>query len=269
MATRNDTYAVHALRYASRTSAKSQDFFRFDLYGQPDEPQLMDYFFFLLRNAERTLLVDCGFDRERAAAKGRFQETHPLELLARMGVSPEDVDHVIISHMHYDHVGNVQLFPKATFSMAREEYDFCTGPYSNRELMRALVDPEEVRIVQDLARQERLRLIDDSEQLFPGVVVTRLGGHTPGQVMVEVGVDSGQLVLATDAIHYYEEMELDRPFRLFTDLPGMYRAYDILRELDARPGTTVIAGHDPRLRSMFRAVQPDCIELTVRDEAAA
>src|SRR5437870_1363947 len=125
-----------------------------------------------------TVLVDCGFDRERAAAKGRFQQTHPLELLARMGVSPQEVDHVIISHMHYDHVGNVQLFPKATFSMAREEYDFCSGPYGNRELMRALVDPEEVRIVQDLARQERLHLIDDSEQLFPGVVVTRLGGHT-------------------------------------------------------------------------------------------
>jgi glyoxylase-like metal-dependent hydrolase (beta-lactamase superfamily II) len=261
-----DRYEVHALCYASRISAKSSDFFRFDLYGQPDEPQTMDYFFFLVRNSERTLLVDCGFDRERAAAKGRFQETHPVKLLARMGVRSEDVDHVIISHMHYDHVGNVQLFPKATFSMAREEYDFCSGPYGNRELMRALVDPEEVRIVEDLARQERVHLIDNSEQLFPGVVVTRLGGHTPGQVMVEVGTDSGQLVLATDAVHYYEELELDRPFRLFTDLPDMYRAYDILRERGARPGTTVIAGHDPRLRSMFRVVQPNCIDLTVAAE---
>jgi len=261
-----DRYEVHALRYALRASAKSQDFFRFDVYGQPDEPQTIDYFFFLVRNSARTVLVDCGFDRERAAAKGRFQQTHPLELLARMGVRPEDVDHVIISHMHYDHVGNVQLFPKATFSMAREEYDFCSGPYGNRELMRALVDPEEVRIVQDLARQERVHLIDDSEQVFPGVVVTRLGGHTPGQVMVEVGLDSGQLVLATDAVHYYEELELDRPFRLFTDLPDMYRAYDILRELDRRPDTTVIAGHDPRLRSMFRVVQPNCIDLTVAAE---
>ena len=77
------------MRYALRASAKSQDFFRFDVYGQPDEPQTIDYFFFLVRNSARTVLVDCGFDRERAAAKGRFQQTHPLELLARMGVSPQ------------------------------------------------------------------------------------------------------------------------------------------------------------------------------------
>ena len=222
----------------------------------------MDYFFWLLRNGERTVLVDCGFHRERAAAKKRVQDTDPLELLARMDVRPGDVDHVIISHMHYDHVGNVELFPNATFSIAREEYDYWSGPYGNRELMTVLVDPEEVRIVQDLARQERLHFIDGSEQLFPGVVVTRLGGHTPGQVMVEVGTDSGQIVLASDAIHYYEEMELDRPFNLFNDLGGMYRAYDILRELAARPGRTVIAGHDPRVRAMFQPVQPDCVDLT-------
>jgi glyoxylase-like metal-dependent hydrolase (beta-lactamase superfamily II) len=268
MPARSDTYEVHALRYATLGMTKSQNFFRYDLYKEPDEPQTLDYFFFLVRNNARTLLVDCGFDRERAAAKGRFQEIHPFELLARMDVNPGDVEHIIISHMHYDHVGNVELFPNASVSMARAEYEFCTGPYANRELIRALVDPEEVRIVQDLAGQERLHLIDESEQLFPGVVVTRLGGHTPGQVLVEIGTDSGQIVLATDAVHFYEELELDRPFRLFTDLPGMYRAYDILRELDARPETAVIAGHDPRTRSMYQTVQPDCTDLTVRVNGA-
>ena len=262
MSIRDDKYDVHALRYSTRGGSKANEFFRYELYGRPDEPIGMDYFFWLLRNGERTVLVDCGFHRERAAAKKRVQDTDPLELLARMDVRPGDVDHVIISHMHYDHVGNVELFPNATFSIAREEYDYWSGPYGNRELMTVLVDPEEVRIVQDLARQERLHFIDGSEQLFPGVVVTRLGGHTPGQVMVEVGTDSGQIVLASDAIHYYEEMELDRPFNLFNDLGGMYRAYDLLRELDARPGTTVVAGHDPRVGAMFQTVQPDCVDLT-------
>ena len=264
LSTRDGTYEVHALRYSSRGASKAQEFFRYELYGRPDEQVGLDYFFWLLRNVERTVLVDCGFHRERAAAKKRLQDTNPVELLARMGVRPGDVDHVIISHMHYDHVGNVELFPNATFSMAREEYDYWSGPYGNRELMTILVDPEEVRLVQDLARQERLHLIDGCEQLFPGVVVTRLGGHTPGQVMVEVSTDSGQIVLASDAMHYYEEMELDRPFNLFNDLENMYRAYDILRELDARPGTTVVAGHDPRVRTMFQTVQPDCIDLTAR-----
>jgi glyoxylase-like metal-dependent hydrolase (beta-lactamase superfamily II) len=266
MSARDDKYEVYALRYSARGASKAHEFFRYELYGGPDEPLGMDYFFWLLRNDGRTVLVDCGFDRERAAAKNRFQDTDPLELLARLDVRPGEVDHVIISHMHYDHVGNVELFPSATFSIAREEYDYWSGPYGGRDLMRILVDPEEVRIVQDLARQERLHLIDGSEQLFPGVIVTRLGGHTPGQAMIEVSTDSGQLILASDAMHYYEEIELDRPYNLFNDLSDMYRAYDILRELNRRPDTTVVAGHDPCVRTMFQTVQPDCVDLTALAE---
>jgi glyoxylase-like metal-dependent hydrolase (beta-lactamase superfamily II) len=263
-----DQYEVYALRYAARGTSKASEFHRYELYGEPNEPIGLDYFFWLVRNNERTVLVDCGFDRERAAAKNRFQDTDPVELLSRMDVSPADVDHVVITHMHYDHVGNVGLFRDATFSLAREELDYWSGPYGNRELMTSLVDLEEVRIVQDLARQQRLHLVEGSAQLFPGIVVTRLGGHTPGQMMVEVGTATGRVVLASDALHYYEEMERDRPFDLFHNLAGMYWAYDILRELDARPATTVVAGHDPRVRAQFKTVQPDCVDLIVPVEGS-
>jgi len=262
MSTSHNTYEVHALRYATRTSKKSQEYFRYDLYRCPDEVQQMDYYFWLLRNDERTVLVDCGFDKVRGMAKNRAQETDPLELLDRMDVRPADVDHVIISHMHYDHVGNVGLFPNSIVTMARAEYEFWTGPYGSRELMQAIVIPEELRIVQDLDRQERLRLVDDSEEVLPGIVVTRLGGHTSGQAMVEVAAGSQGIVLASDAAHYYEEIEYDRPFRLFDDIGDMYGALDTLRELDARPDKTVIAGHDPRVGAMFKAVRSNCIDLT-------
>jgi len=111
-------------RYATRTSRKSQEYFRYDLYGCPDG----------VRNGDRTILVDCGFDKERGMVKKRVQQTAPLEILARMGVGPADIDHVVISHMHYDHVGNVSLFPNATFGIARDEYEFWSGPYGSREL---------------------------------------------------------------------------------------------------------------------------------------
>jgi glyoxylase-like metal-dependent hydrolase (beta-lactamase superfamily II) len=262
MPTPGDRYEVYALRYATRTSRKSQEYFRYDLYGCPDGVQQMDYFFWLVRNGDRTILVDCGFDKERGMIKKRVQQTAPLELLARMGVGPADVDHVVISHMHYDHVGNVSLFPNATFSIARDEYEFWSGPYGSRELMRAIVNPDELRIVKDLDRQERLHFIEDAEEIFPGIVATRLGGHTPGQLMVQVSADSGRIVLASDSMHYYEEIERDRPFKLFDDLGEMYRAFDILRELDGRPDTTVVAGHDPRVTAEFRSAEPDCLDLT-------
>jgi len=258
----NDTYEVYALRYATRASRKSQEYFRYDLYGCPDDAQRTDYFFWLLRNGDRTVLVDCGFDKARGLAKSRVQETDPIELLARMNVSPADVDHIVISHMHYDHIGNVGLFPNATFSLAREEYEFWSGPYGNRELMRAIVDPDELRTVRDLDRQQRVHCIEGEEKVFPGVVATRLGGHTPGQLMVEVRAISGGVVLASDAAHYYEEIDRDRPFKLFDDLGDTYRALDILRELRAQPGTTVIPGHDPRVTAEFHTVAPNCLDLT-------
>ena len=254
-------YEVHALRYATRPAFKAHEFFKFDLYGEPDAQIGMDYFFWLIRGNGRTVLVDCGFDGARASAKGRFVETDPLELLARMDVRPGEVDDVVISHMHYDHVGNVGLFPNAMVTMAREEYDFWSGVYGSRELMRVLVEPEELSSIRHLAEAERLNLIDGSAEIVPGIVATRLGGHTPGQLMVSATGSSGQIVLASDAIHYYAEMELDRPFSLFTDLGDMYGAYDILRVLSARSDTTVIAGHDPKVTAMFAADQPNCLNL--------
>ena len=258
---RDATYDVHALRYASRTCRKAEVFHRYEADRSMVEETLgLDYYFWLVRNEARTVLVDCGFDRERAAAKNRFQDTDPLELLDRMGVGPEDVDHVVITHMHYDHVGNVARFPHATVSMAREEYDFWCG--RDREPTTALVDPVDVDVVRKLAREERLNLVDGAEELFPGLSVTRLGGHTPGQLMVQVDSGVGEVVLASDAAHYYEELECDRPFSIFTSLPDMVRAYDTLRDLAARPLTRVIAGHDPRVRSMFDEVRPGCLDLT-------
>jgi glyoxylase-like metal-dependent hydrolase (beta-lactamase superfamily II) len=168
-------YEVYALRYASRVDlSASENFYRYELYDEPDRSYRMDYFFWLLRNADRTVLVDCGYSPERAAERDRPIDVHPIDLLARFDVNPADVDHVVLSHMHFDHVGNVGLFPNATFSMARAELDFWTGRYSDRPCIRWAVASAEVEAVSDLARQGRLYLVDQpSEELFPGIRLTR------------------------------------------------------------------------------------------------
>jgi len=255
-------YEVYALRYGGHAGHRAGLFLQHDLSGEPDGPQQVDYFFWLLRNAHRTVLVDCGFVRDRGVSKQRYQDTHPLELLARMGTRAEDVDNVVISHAHYDHMGNVGLFPHATFSMARREFEFATGRYADRFPTRCFVDPVDVAAVRDLARQERLTLLDDAADLFPGIAATPVGGHTPGQMLTEVTTASGQIVLASDAAHFYEELECDRPFNIFHDLDGMFRTYDRLRELGERPGTTVVAGHDQEVMSRFLLVEPECVDLT-------
>ena len=259
-----DTYEAYALRYGTMVLRKASRYHRYDTYGEPDASVGLDFFFWLLRNNQRTVLVDCGFDAGRARAKGYLQDVDPLELLARLDVSAEDVDHVVLSHMHFDHIGNIGLFPKATFSIARAEFEFWTGPFADRPHLSAAGEPEEIQAVASLLRQDRLHLVGDAETLFPGIEATTVRGHTAGQMITEVKTAGGQVVLASDTIHFYEEMALDRPFWLFCDLEGMYRGYELLRTLDARPDTVVVAGHDPAVMTMFESVQDECVDLTRR-----
>lgn len=97
----------------------------------------------------------------------------------------------------------------------------------------------------------RATLVDGATQIAPGIEVIPVGGHTPGQVVVQVATESGQAVLASDAVHFYEEVELDRPFTYLTDLTGTYRAYDLLREMTQAPGSALVAGHDADVMTRF------------------
>jgi hypothetical protein len=103
--------------------------------------------------------------------------------------------------------------------------------------MTAVVDPEEVQIVQKLEYEQRLNLVEGPKELFPGLSVARLGGRAPGQLMVRADSGSERWCVASDTAHYCPELEYDRPVDLFTSLPDMYRAYDILRDLATRPQT--------------------------------
>jgi glyoxylase-like metal-dependent hydrolase (beta-lactamase superfamily II) len=259
-----DGYEVYALRYASRPTHAAAEFFRYELYGEPDVPLRLDYFFWLVRDGSSTVLVDCGFDRERSAAKGRYQDNDPVELLARLDIRPADVDQILVTHLHYDHCGNVGLFPNATVSLATAELEAWSGPLGERDLMRWVVEPAEVQAILKLQREGRLQLVDSASEVLPGITMRVVGGHTPGQSIVQVRTPAGSLVLASDALHYYAEAERDRPYNLFTNLDDLYRGYDLLRELQAEPDTTVVAGHDPLVTDQFAPAAPECFDLTMK-----
>jgi len=103
------TFEVVAVRYATRETRKSECFYRYASYGEPDEPLVMDYFFWLLRDGGRAVVVDTGFDPSVGERRGRTCLVPPLEALARLGVDPESVPLVVLTHLHDDHTGNVDL----------------------------------------------------------------------------------------------------------------------------------------------------------------
>ena len=85
---------------------------------------------------------------------------------------------------------------------------------------------------------------------FSPAELIQVGGHTPGQAVLVVATAGGPVVLASDAVHYFEELERDRPFSIVASLADMYAAFDQIREL-AGDGARVVAGHDPLVAERF------------------
>ncbi len=251
---RVDDYEVLALRYGTLRADKRELYHRYESYGEPDAVVEMAYYFWLLRNASETVLVDTGFAPAVGVARGRSCLSPPLHALSAIGVAPESISTVLITHFHYDHIGNLDAFPHAQLVAPRAELDFWTGPMASRSQFAAHVERSEIERIRVAAEQGRVRLIDGREQVLPGVSAIVVGGHSPGQTVLVVERDDGDVVLASDAVHFYEELELDRPFGVVCSLEEMYAAYDLLRELGSAPGAVVVPGHDPLVQSRFPAL---------------
>jgi len=253
---------VLAVRYGQRVTSRAESYLNFHLYGEPDAALDIDYFFWVIRDAGGAVtLVDTGFAPEVGDRRRRAHWTTPARALPGLGIAPDDVTTVVISHAHWDHLGNLGEFPRAAIVMAQAEYAFWTSPMAARAQFAEHAEPREIALLASARAEGRITLFSGHHALAPGVDLIEVGGHTPGQLIATVSTgtgsaDAGTAVLASDALHFYEEVERDRPFAILADLPAMYRAYDILAQLASQPGTHLVAGHDPAVRARFAAWRP-------------
>ena len=250
-------YEVVAVRYATRPTLKSELYYRYETYKEPDADSVMDYFFWVLRGQGETILVDTGFDPVGGGARrGRTCLRTPVEALRDLDIEPESVSTIIVSHFHYDHTGNIKEFPQAKLIVPQKELDFWTGPLASRYHFASHFEPDEVGDILEAQRSGRVTATDGTEEILDGITAISVGGHSPGQQVTVVATAAGDVVLASDAVHYYEEWALERPFAVMADLAQMYQAYDLLKELGAAPGAVVVPGHDADVVNRFPLVDP-------------
>jgi glyoxylase-like metal-dependent hydrolase (beta-lactamase superfamily II) len=253
-------FEVYALKYATRDAQGSEHFYGHDIH---DYPMPMDYFVWAVVSDEYSIVVDAGFTTEVAARRGREHLRCPAEGLQQLGIHCARVSCVILTHLHYDHVGNLERFPAATFVVPDEEMAFWTGRYAGREHFRNIV---EVQDIVHLVRENfngRVRFVDGSKEVVPGITVHRVGGHAAGLQVVRVHTAKGNVVLASDASHFYANIEEDRPFSVITDLRQMYEAFDVVRALADSP-EHIVPGHDPEVMKRYPPASPELEGIAVR-----
>jgi glyoxylase-like metal-dependent hydrolase (beta-lactamase superfamily II) len=236
-------------------TTKGAVYLHYDDYGEADAPLRMDYFFWVLRNAEEAIIIDTGFSDAAGKRRRREMTISPAQALAQLGIDPAAVKRMILTHAHWDHTGNIGLFPNAQILMSRTEFAFIGSELARRPMLANVMEEEDNRFIQQLASQGRVTLLAPEDRSIEGIVLRELPGHAPGQLAVIVERPGRDVILSSDVTHYYDELELDRPFNILTDLVAMYRSLEILRGLAARPGAVLVPGHDPEVMRRFPAIK--------------
>lgn len=171
------TYEIYAIRYGHHPRKASENF----LGGDPHDAEMpLDYFVWAIVGEARTILVDTGFDETVGARRGRQTVKPVAEGLAAIGVDPASVETIIVSHLHYDHSGNYDLFPRARYHLQDREMEYATGRAMCHHAIRNSFEPDYVVAMVRKVFAGRVEFHDGDDLIAPGVSVHHIGGHTKG-----------------------------------------------------------------------------------------
>ena len=240
-------YEIYALRYATMARKRQEAFMAFDPH---DGPFPIDYSVWVIRNAERTVLVDTGFSHQAAVRRKRDYLCSPIDAIARLGIQAEDVQDVIITHLHYDHAGNVHRLPNARLHLQEKELQYATGKYMQYDVMRHAYDEDDVVNIVRGVYQQRVAFYEGDAPFAPGIELIHVGGHTAGLQAVRVHTKRGWVVLASDAAHYYANLHQESPFPIIFHVGDMLEGFRRLVQRADSPAH-VVPGHDPLVRSLY------------------
>jgi len=264
MTTALPNYDVHAIRYATRSAPRREHF----LGGDPhDGPMPMDYFVWTIQGPDVRIAVDCGFTAEVAAQRRREHLRCPVDALSLVGLDAASIQHVIITHLHYDHAGNLQRFPNARFHLQECEMHYACGRHMGNVFNAHAYECEDVVDMVRLNFAGRVEFYEGKVELAPGIELVPVGGHTPGMQFVRVHTARGWVVLASDTTHFYDNIESGRPFPGLYCVPDVVAGFRAVRAAAESPAH-IVPGHDPQVLQRYPAPSPELQGIVARLDVA-
>jgi glyoxylase-like metal-dependent hydrolase (beta-lactamase superfamily II) len=242
-------YEVFAIRYATLPGFPVAD-----LVAGADPARKIDIptMFWVIRGGGRNILVDSGFYREQFFRQWKVADFEkPSEAVKRVGLKPEDVTDIVLTHMHWDHADGVDLFPKARVWIQKAEYEYYTGEAWQSRRTHGGIEPDDVLVLVKLNTEGRVTLVDgDEREILPGITCYTGGKHTYASQFLTVSTAKGAVVLASDNVYLYEGLEKHAPIAGALDAASNLRAQDRMRTLAPDP-RLIVPGHDPAVFTRF------------------
>ncbi len=258
-----DVHEIYAIRYAHHDRSSAENF----IGGDPhDVPQPLDYFVWAIVGADRAIVVDTGFDAGMARKRGRTVLNPVEQGLRAIGLSAEAIETIIVTHLHYDHAGNHDLFPRARYHLQDLEVAYSTGRDMCHAHQRIPFEADDVVAMVRKVFAERVVFHDGDDEIAPGITVHRIGGHSKGLQCVRVKTRRGHVVVASDATHLYAHFEQGRVFPIVYNVADILHGYATLRRLATSPDH-VVPGHDPLVLDRYPAAKPGLENWIVRLDA--
>lgn len=268
-------YKIFALKYAGPVSSK----IAMVIYlGDWNETIERNYYIWAVQGGGNTVIYDCGVRPGFATESDWLRPSYvsPDKVLNRIGINAAEVEHLVISHLHFDHIGGLELFPKAKVYVQRREFDFWVyDPVAKRPPYAGLQedvsppwkpsygvsDAVAIRQLGELRGSDRLVLIDGDQEILPGIELLLSPGHTIALQSMAVKTAKGLAVLASDCAHIHKSFEIDTPSCLITDMPAWLRSYTKLRNKVNGNIKMLFPGHDRKMLDDYPKVAEDVTQL--------
>ncbi len=253
-------YEVYAIRYGTIPQMAVSS-----LVAGADRTRRMDIplMVWLLKGSNgHVVLVDCGFTSERLLGEWKIKDYRkPSEALAPLGVTPDEVTDLVLTHLHWDHAGGLPLFPKARMWIQKAEYGYYTGDAWQATGTHGGIEPDDVLALVRLNTGGRVTLVDgDARPILPGITCYTGGRHTYASQYLVVDTRSGRVVVASDNVYLYENLEKHVPIAGSLDAASNLATQDRMRG-QASSVSLIVPGHDPAVFTRFAAVAPGIVRI--------
>jgi glyoxylase-like metal-dependent hydrolase (beta-lactamase superfamily II) len=257
-AARQPLWQVYAISYATVPAFPVRE-----LVAGADSARTLDIsmMFWLLKGPDgRCVLVDAGVYRQKFLDSWKPAGfVRPDEAVRAFGLSPDSVCDLIVTHIHWDHLDGVDLFPNARIWIQRGEYDYYVG--EGGAPAHEGIDSADAVMLAGLEKRGRITFIEgDRREIMPGVTAYTGGRHTFASQYLGVRTAKGMVVLASDNVYLYENLDRRLPIAQTLDAKSNLAAQQRMRRL-ASAERLIVPGHDPAVFVRFPRVGPGVVKI--------